>query len=200
MIIGQGQVAMDPIKLTAIRNWKPPASVKGIQSFLGFANFYHKFIPNFSHVIAPLNLLTWKDQLWAWTPLRQKAFDTLHKAFSLGPVLSIPDVTHPFSIMTDTSLFAAGAVLLQDYTNGDSHPCAYFSKTFIPAERNYDIYNHELLAVIPALNKWKQYVLGISFPVTIITNHKNLSYIKDPHKLFRHQARWSLFLPDFDIV
>ena len=102
--------------------------------------------------------------------------------------------------MTDTSLFAAGAVLLQDYTNGDSHPCAYFSKTFIPTERNYNIYNHELLAVIPALNKWKQYVLGILFPVTIITNHKNLSDIKDPHKLSHRQARWSLFLQDFDIV
>ena len=58
MIIGQGQIAMDPVKLTAIHDWKPPASVKGIRSFLGFANFYCKFILNFSHVIAPLNLLT----------------------------------------------------------------------------------------------------------------------------------------------
>ena len=114
MIIGQGRIAMDPVKLTAIRNWKPPASVKGIRSFLGFANFYHKFIPNFSHVVAPLNLLTRKDQPWNWTPLQQRAFDTLQTAFSSGPVLSIPDVTHPFSIMTDASLFAAGAILLQD--------------------------------------------------------------------------------------
>ena len=57
MIIGQGQIAMDPVKLTTIRDWKPPASVKGIRSFLGFANFYRKFIPNFSHVVTPLNLL-----------------------------------------------------------------------------------------------------------------------------------------------
>ena len=93
MIIGQGQIAMDPVKLTAIHDWKPPASVKGIRSFLGFTNFYSKFIPNFSHVVTPLNLLTQKDQPWNWTPLQQKAFNTLRNAFSSGPVLGIPDVT-----------------------------------------------------------------------------------------------------------
>ena len=200
MIIGQGQIAMDPVKLAAIHDWKPPASVKGIRSFLGFANFYRKFIPNFSHVVAPLNLLTRKDQPWAWTPLQQKAFETLHQAFSSSPVLSIPDVSRPFSIMTDASLFAAGAVLLQDDTNGDAHPCAYFSKTFIPAEQNYDIYDRELLAVILALEEWKQYVQGTTHPVTIVTDHKNLSYVKDPRKLSHRQARWSLFLQDFHIV
>ena len=127
-------------------------------------------------------------------------FDTLKAAFSFGPVLSIPDVTRPFSIMTDASLFAAGAILLQADTNSDLHPCAYFSRTFLPAERNYDIYDRELLAVILALTEWCQYVQGTSHPVTIITDHKNLSYLKDPHKLSRRQARWSLFLQDFDII
>ena len=183
MITGQGKIEMDSVKLSAIKEWKPPASVKGIRSFLGFANFYCKFIPNFSHVVAPLNLLTRKDQPWAWTDLQQRAFETLKSAFSSGPVLSIPDVTHPFSIMTDASLFAAGAILLQSDTNGDLHFCAYFSHTFLPAERNYDIYDRELLAVILALTEWRQYVQGTSHPVTIITDHKNLSYIKDPRKL-----------------
>ena len=82
--------------------------------------------------------------------------------------------------MTNASLFAAGAILLQADTNGDLHPCAYFSCTFLPAKRKYDIYDQELLAVILALTEWCQYVQGTSHPVTIITNHKNLSYIKDP--------------------
>ena len=200
MIIGQGKIEMDSVKLSTIKEWKPPTSVKGVRSFLGFANFYRKFIPNFSHVIAPLNLLTQKDQLWAWTSLQQRAFETLKAFFSSGPVLSIPDVTHPFSIMTNASLFAAGAILLQADTNGDLHPCAYFSHTFLPAKRNYDIYDRELLAVILALTEWRQYVQGTSHPVTTITNHKNLSYIKDPCKLSCRQARWSLFLQDFDLV
>ena len=200
MIIGQGKIEMDSVKLSAIKEWKPPILVKGVHSFLGFANFYRKFIPNFSNVVAPLNLLTRKDQPWAWTALQQHAFDTLKAAFSSGPVLSIPDITQPFSIMTDTSLFAAGAILLQDDTNGDLLPYAYFSRTFLPAKRNYDIYYQELLAVILALTEWRQYVQGTSHPVTIITDHKNLSYIKDPCKLSRQQAHWSLFLQDFDIV
>jgi hypothetical protein len=200
MIIGQGKIEMDPSKLTAIRDWKPPASVKGIRSFLGFANFYRKFIPNFSNVVAPLTLLTRKEQPWLWTSLQQRAFDSLKTTFSSAPVLSIPDTTRPFSIMTDASLLAAGAILLQEDTNTDLHPCAYFSKTFIAAERNYNIYDRELLAVILALTEWKQYLQGTTHPVTIITDHKNLSYIKDPRKLSRQQARWALFLQDFDIV
>ena len=102
--------------------------------------------------------------------------------------------------MIDASLFAPGTILLQSDTNSDLHPCAYFSCTFLPAERNYDIYDRELLAVILTLTKWCQYVQGTSHPVTIITNHKNLSYIKDPRKLSRRQACWSLFLQDFDII
>ena len=102
--------------------------------------------------------------------------------------------------MTDASLLAAGAILLQSDTNQDLHPCAYFSRTFTPAQRNYDIYDRELLAVILALEEWRQYLQGTKHPITVITDHKNLSYIKDPRKLSRRQARWSLFLQDFDIL
>ena len=102
--------------------------------------------------------------------------------------------------MTDASLLAAGAILLQTDTNQDLHPCAYFSRTFSPAQQNYDIYDRELLVVILALEEWHQYLQRTQHPITIITDHKNLSYIKDPQKLSRRQARWSLFLQDFDIV
>ena len=90
--------------------------------------------------------------------------------------------------MTNASLLAAGAVLLQTDTNEDLHPCAYFSCTFTVAQQNYDIYDQELLAVILALEEWQQYLQGTQHPITIITNHKNLSYIKDPCKLSQRQA------------
>ena len=102
--------------------------------------------------------------------------------------------------MTDASLLTAGAVLLQPDANEDLHLCAYFSRTFSPAQRNYDIYDRELLAVILALEEWRQYLQGTQHPITIITDHKNLSYMRDPRKLSRRQARWSLFLQDFDII
>ena len=88
---------------------------------------------------------------------------------------------------------------MQADENSDPHPCAYFCHTFSPAQHNYNIYDHELLAVIMALEEWCQYLQGTTHPITIITDHKNLSYIKDPRKLSRQQARWSLFLQDFDI-
>ena len=199
MIIGQGEIKMDTKKLEAIMEWKPPTSVKEIQSFTGFANFYRKFIPDFSNIITPLNLLTHKGEPWVWTQLQQEAFECLKHIFFSAPVLQIPDVTCPFSIMTNASLLAAGAVLMQADENSDLHPCAYFSHTFSFAQCNYDIYNHELLVVILALEEWCQYLQGTTHPVTIISNHKNLSYVKDPRKLSRQQARWSLFLQDFDL-
>ena len=101
--------------------------------------------------------------------------------------------------MTDTSLLATGAVLMQMDENLDLHPCAYFSCTFSSTQHNYDMYDRELLAVILALEEWHQYLQETAHPITIITDHKNLSYIKDSQKLSRQQARWSLFLQDFDI-
>ena len=200
MIIGQGLVRMDPAKLVAIKDWHPPSSVKGVCSFLGFANFYHKFIPNYSNVITPIVLLTHKDHPWSWTKPQQKAFDSLCAIFSSALVLCIPNVSRPFSLMMDASLLAAGTVLMQPDASGDLHPCTYFSKTFSATEQNYDIYNQELLAVILALAEWKQYLQGTSHPVSILTDHKNLSYLKDPCKLSHCQACWSLFLQDFDII
>ena len=102
--------------------------------------------------------------------------------------------------MTDASLLTVGTVLIQPDASGDLHPCTYFSKTFSTAERNYDIYDCELLAVILALAEWKQYLQGTPHPVSVLTDHKNLSYLKDPQKLSHCQACWSLFLQDFDIV
>ena len=199
MIIGQGEIKMDKKKLEAIEKWKPPTLVKEVRLFTGFANFYRKFIPDFSNIITPLNLLTCKGEPWVWTQIQQKAFEHLKQIFSSAPVLQIPDITRPFSIMTDASLLAAGAVLMQADENSDLHPHAYFSRTFSSAQCNYDIYDQELLTVILALEEWCQYLQGTAHSITIITNHKNLSYIKDPWKLSRRQARWSLFLQDFDI-
>ena len=88
---------------------------------------------------------------------------------------------------------------MQADENSDLHPCTYFSCTFSSAQCNYDIYDRELLAVILALEEWRQYLQGTAHPITIITDHKNLSYIKDPQKLSRQQARWLLFLQDFNL-
>ena len=102
--------------------------------------------------------------------------------------------------MTDASLTASGGILMQKDSNRDLHPCAYHSATFSPAERNYDIYDRELLAVIQALKEWHHYLTGTKHPVTVIMDHKNLGYFKQPQNLSCWQARWWLFLQEYDIT
>ena len=114
-------------------------------------------------------------------------------------MLHLPDVGHPFVVMTDASLIASGGILMQQDGNGDLHPCAYLSQAFSPTEQNYDIYDWELLTVIHALEHWHHYLQGTAHPVTLLTNHKNLTYFHQPQKLSRHQARWMMFLQDFDL-
>ena len=199
MIVGRGCICMDPAKLSAIAAWPPPKTVKAVHALLGFCNFYRKFIPNFSNLVAPLTALTCKNVAWTWGSDHQSAFSNLLSLFQTAPVLHLPDVGCPFIVMTDASLIASGGVLIQQDSNGDLHPCAYLSQTFSPTEQNYDIYDRELLAVIHALKHWRHYLQGTAHPITLLTDHKNLTYICQPQKLSRRQARWMMFLQDFDL-
>ena len=92
MIVGSGCIRMDPAKVSAIATWPPLKMVKAVQSFVGFCNFYHRFIPGFSAMVAPLTTLTHKNQPQMWGPDQQMAFTTLLSHFQTTPVLHLPDV------------------------------------------------------------------------------------------------------------
>ena len=190
---------MDPAKLFAIAAWPPLKMVKAVRTLLSFCNFYCKFIPNFLNLVTPLTALTRKGVAWTWGADQQSAFSVLLSLFQTTPVLHLPDVSCPFVVMTDTSLVASRGVLMQWDGNRDLHPCAYLSQSFSPAKRNYDIYDWELLAVIHALKHWGHYLQGTSHPVTLLTDHKNLTYFHQPQKLSCCQACWMMFLQDFDL-
>ena len=196
MIVKPGQLAMDPVKLDS---WPTPTRVKDVRSFLGFANFYWRFIPDYSNVARPLIDLTKKNLVWNWTPSCQSSFDSLKHFFLLKPVLHLPNLSAPFAVATDTSKYASRAILLQTDPNGDWHPCSYLSQLFSPAERNYDIYDRELLAVIHALKSWHHYLHGSPFLVQVFTNHKNLTYFRQLQALNCRQARWLVDLADYDL-
>ena len=151
MIIKEGQISMDPGKLSGIRDWPAPTTVKQVWGFLGFGNFYQWFIQNFSELAKPLNELLKKEWKFEWTDECQQAFNTMKWKFTEEPVLGMLDHNKPFQIECDTLKYASGAVLTQLDTNGDWHPCAFISKTFSPTERNYKIYDQELLVIIQAL-------------------------------------------------
>ncbi|ESK95209.1 hypothetical protein Moror_4032 [Moniliophthora roreri MCA 2997] len=199
MIIRPGYIGMDPVKLAGIRDWKPPTTVRGVRSFLGFGNFYRKFIRRFSEIAKPLNELTKKDKKFEWTTKCQLAFDTLKEKFLSEPVLIMPDTEKPFLIECDASKWATGAVLRQQGTDGEWHPCGYISHSLTPTERNYEIYDREMFSIVRALMSWRHYLMGGKHPITILSDHKNLMFFKDAQKLNRRQARWSLFLSQFDL-
>ncbi|EDR07074.1 reverse transcriptase-RNase H-integrase [Laccaria bicolor S238N-H82] len=147
-IIRPNEIPMDPTKLAGIQDWIPPKNVKGIRSFLGFGNFYRRFIGNYAETAKPLNELTKKMKVFKWSQECQTAFDNLKKKFLEKPILIIPDPTKPFYVESDASKWATGAVLRQRDTNGDLKPCSYISHSFTQTERNYNIYDRELLGII----------------------------------------------------
>ena len=199
MIVKPGQLAMDPVKLDGITSWPTPTKVREVCSFLGFANFYCHFISNYSTVARLLLNLTKKDHRWDWTLEVQTSFDNLKWLFLSKPILQLPDFSKLFTIATNASRDASGAILLQTDSNSNWHPCSCLSQTFSPAERNYDIYDRELLAIIRALKSRQHCLHGSPFPVQVFTNHKNLTYFREAQKLNRRQARWLLDLTDFDL-
>ena len=111
----------------------------------------------------------------------------------------MPDQSRPFQIEADASKYASGAVLTQMDSNGDRHLVAYFSKTFNDTERNYEIYDRELLGVIHALEEWRHYIQGSGHTTIVLTDHQNLTYFKSAQKLNRRQAQWALYLSEFDL-
>jgi reverse transcriptase-like protein len=114
----------------------------------------------------------------------------------------MPDLTRPFQIETDASKYAMGAILSQLDSNGDRHPVSFISKTLSPAERNYEIYDRELLAIIRVLEEWRHYIQGSAHTTIVLSDHKNLTYYQEvskAKKLNRRQARWSLYLSEFDV-
>ena len=120
-----------------------------MQSFLGFTNFYRRFIQGFSEHACPLFDLTQNDAKWNWGTAECNAFDKLKGSITSAPVLISPDSTKPFRIEADSSDFATGAVFSQvSADDGKWHPVAFLSKSLLPVERNYEIHDKEMLAII----------------------------------------------------
>ena len=195
-------VKMDPSKVACIRSWPPPTSVKELQVFLGFANFYRRFIKNYAIVTAPLTTLLKKDVLWNFHTAALQAFETLKSAFITAPILMHFDPSLKIVIETDASDYALGAILSQIHPDNRTHPVAFYGRKFSAAEINYDIYDKEMLGVISAIQEWRAYLEGSRLPFTILTDHKNLEYFTSARSLNRRQARWAEFLAgyEFEIV
>ena len=163
VIVSEGQVEMDLVKVSGVAEWPMPRNKKEVQSFVGFVNFYRRFIKDFSHHAHALFDLTKKDIGWKWEELEQVAFDKLKELITSAPVLIFPDDSCPYHVEADSSDVATGAVLSQQTSSENGvkwHPIAFLSKSLSPVEQNYEIHDKEMLAIICALEEWQHYLEG----------------------------------------
>ena len=195
---------MDPSKISAVKKWPTPQNPTDVRAFLGFTGYYRYFIEKYSLLARPLLDLTKKSTDWYWGKAQENAFQLLKQKMCAQPVLMQPDFNKRFHLQTDASGYGLGAVLSQEggeqspNSKPKLHPLAYYSATFTPTERNYDIYKQELLAVMKSLAHWRPYLGWTKVPFIIRTDHANLQYWKSPQNLNCRTARWHADLQEYD--
>ena len=187
-------------KVQTICDWPEPHKVKDIQSFLGFANFYHHFIFNYSDIVMPLTRLTHKGAPWNFSKKCHRSFNALKHAFTMAPVLTHFILDVPITVETDASDYAVTGILSITLDDGQIHPVAFYSRTLTAPKLNYDTHDQELLAIFKAFRIWHHYLEGSVTLVNVVTDHKNLEYFSTSKVLTQHQARWSEFLSQFHMV
>ena len=190
---------MAPSKVEAIAEWPKPNNKKDIQRFLGLANFYRRFVKNYSDIVAPLTTLTRKDYPFLWKNKENEAFNTVKALITTAPILAHFDPSLPIRIETDASDFAIGACLSQpsDPESKEFRPVCFYSRKLLPAEKNYHVHDKELLAIVDTLDYWRPYLIGSKFKIEIFCDHRNLTFFRQKQLLRPRHARWSLFLEDY---
>ncbi|KAF4539175.1 Reverse transcriptase domain protein [Lasiodiplodia theobromae] len=219
-------IVMDPERVKAIQEWPTPESYRDVQVFLGFANFYRRFIWNYSEIARPLNDLLRsaardpavsksKDKrkqtrkgptkwymAFQWSADVEHAFRKLRVAFSQAPVLRHFDPTRPLMLVTDALDFAIGGILLQPWsTEGTQQhwlPVAYHSRKLVGPEVNYPTHDKELLAIVESFRTWRHYLAYAPVATRVLSDHKNLEYFMTAKSLSPRQARYAEDLAQYD--
>ncbi len=189
---------MNSSKINIIVNWLILINVKDVQSFLDFANFYKRFIYDYSRIVISLTHLIRKDVLFVWFQKCQIAFNILKKVFTFKIILYHYNSDHKIVIEIDALNYVFKDILSQYDENEILHSIAYFLKKHNSVECNYEIYDKELMIIVCAFKKWWSELEDFIYSVKIIMNHKNLKYFMSTKQLNHHQACWSEFLFKFN--
>jgi hypothetical protein len=191
-VISEEGIEMAQDKVQCIRDWERPKSLRDVQSFIRFTNFYRRFIEQFSKIAKPLSDSTkGSPKDWQWTEDMTKAFEKLKHCFTTAPILAHFDPQRECIVKTDTLDFALGATLSQIGDDKKLHPNAFHARQFSPAEINYEIHDKELLAIVDSFKVWRRYLEGSLHTVQVFTDHKNLEYFMTTKVLNRRQVCWA---------
>jgi hypothetical protein len=183
----------------ALKDWpRMLNTVKEVCSILGVLGYQCPFIPNYANIAHPLVVLTKKDQPFLWTQDCTEALNQLINIVLDNPSLQQPELTKPFFLQVDASAFTTGAILMQKDERGKHLAISFHSQTFNDAECNYDIHDRELLAVYRGLTHHRHLLLSSPFPVTALTDHKNLEYYHQPHHINWRITRYVQQLADYN--
>ena len=180
---------MEEEKVKVVLEWPTPKCVKDVQKFLELANYYRQFIEDFTSIARPLHDMVKKDKKWNWTEKQEKVFTELKERFTKEPVLTALDLDKRMRMEVDVSDYAMGGVLLMECEDRLWRPVAFLSKSLNKMERNYKIYDKEMLAIIRGLESWRHLLEGAQSKFEIWTDHKNLEYFIKAQNLNQRQAR-----------
>ena len=193
-IISHGTLKPSPEKVRDLFKFSAPLTKKQIHSFVGLGSYYRKFIPNYATIVSPLIRAT-QEKIIEWNDECQRAFDLVRHILINDPVLQLPLFNEPFIIETDASLYGVGAVLSQSHT-GETKPVAYYSKHLTKPERNYSTTEREMLAIVLAIEHFKQFLYGTQF--VVYTDHQPLKYVFQTKDPAARLLRWIVRLSNYD--
>lgn len=206
-VVGKGLLRPVPMKVDVLKNWPRPTNVHEVRQFLGMAEYYRRCIKDLAKISAPLSdLLKTTDEALRkkkfravqWNLACEKAFQELKDRLTTSPVVRQPIRDQPFTIETDASEWAIGAVLLQRQEDGILHPVAYDGRKLSGAELNYPVHEKELLAIKHALHVWRPYIEN-GTETTVITDHESLKYLKTTKNPSKRLARWVDEFQSYDL-
>jgi hypothetical protein len=192
--VNQDGIRVAAEKLAVIEDWKPPSTGKSLQQHLGFFNFFREMIPNYASLVAPLDSLRHHEKI-TWTESHQAIYSKLKKILKSELILSFPSYNHEFIVATDASDKGLGAVLYQEI-NGQNHYLSFASRSLKGGERNYGATKRELLGIVFALEKFRNYILGT--PFTLYTDHHSLIFLHSQKHSNRMINSWIDVLSEFD--
>ncbi|GFW19522.1 retrovirus-related Pol polyprotein from transposon 17.6 [Trichonephila clavipes] len=189
-------IEADQEKISAIQKIPVPTNVKEVQSLLQACSWFRRYVPNFADIARPLSSLTKKKALWHWGPEQQESFKTLKMRLMTSPIMKQADGSKPFTIRTDASNYALGAVLLQG-SDPNEHVTDYASHLMVPAERNYSTTEREVLAVVRALEKLRGYLENQQ--IFLASDHQPLKWLLSIKSLSGRLARWAWKIQSFNL-